>query len=322
MKKKKMSKKKKIIISLCVGIGVGFAACAVFVIWFVYQFLFGPAPTVSDNPDDYSLLYENRVHSGLMLFPKEISESASDVVFHYYWRDTFGSPTAEIFLSCRYEAEEYNAEVSRITGTHKQIGATDNKVYYDDAENFNYPAYVAVDDRADWEYALLLPDNSTIVYIFSSNMYTKDISFDHDYLPANYTDWERNEICRGFSIYQIQTSTMGTPSATTYYERSINTSYENSHSVVSGKYNFYVYTDQAFDGTETITGCTLWYFDTGSERLSYLDSKEESWEFEDLNGTVYQDIQISDDRNSAIITYEDEEGVHEAVFNIEKRGFE
>ncbi len=77
-------------------------------------------------------------------------------------------------------------------------------------------------------------------------------------------------------------------------------------------YSLQVVTEIDENGVETIQGCTLFYLD---------GSIEKTWEFSDLNGKIYRDITLNEDRSQAIITWEDNNKINESVFDIKEKKF-
>lgn len=318
--KKKMSKKLKRILGFSIGGGIAFLACLGLFCHFLTLFLYGSKPTITEDPKAYSLIFENYVHSGLMVFPEEISPTADNVEFYYSWRDTFGSPTAEIYLSCTYSPEEYTQEAERISNIQKQIGTVLQKICFDDCENFNYPAYVAVSDNYEWEYALCLEDSHTIKYIFTQFKQSETVHFDTDYLPDIFDDGHRLEFGEGFSLYEIPTYIGSDLALDTYYDRNPVTAQAEGHYVESGKHTFTVCTDIDKNGTETITGCIL-YYNENLTSAHFWEAKEEQTEYTELNGMIYKNISLNDDRSRVIITCEKENEETAFVFDIASKEF-
>lgn len=318
--RKRLPKPTKILLGILAGGIVGLAICFLLSFLFLRAFFLGPKPTVYEGAGHYDKIYENRIHSGLMLFPETISPSAEHVDFYYFWRDTFNFPTAQIHLSCSYPPQEYEQEVSRISTTSKQIGLNLQKVYFDDCRDFQYPAYVAVSGNNIWEYALLLEDTHTIHYIFTEYCSSDDVHFDTAYLPGNFDDNSRLEFGEDFSIYEYSVRTDGEVTAVDDdYSRSAVIPQTQCHYVDSGQYSFSVYTDLDKEGTETITGCTLYYFDASAKRGQ--KSQEQSWDFTELNQQLFKELSLSKDRSQAIITCEDSAGEKEIIFDIAAKKF-
>ena len=304
---KKLSKHTKILLGILAGGIVGLVICFLLLFLFLRTFFLGPKPTVYEGAGHYDKIYENRIHSGLMLFPETISPTAEHVDFYYFWRDTFNFPTSEIHLSCTYSPQEYEQEVSRISTTSKQIGLNLQKVYFDDCKDFQYPAYVAVSGNNIWEYALLLEDTHTIHYIFTEYCSSDDVH-------------SRLEFGEDFSIYEYSVRTDGEITAVDGdYSRSAVIPQAQCHYVESGKYSFSVYTDLDKEGTETITGCTLYYFDANAKKGQ--KSREQSWDFTELNEQLFKELSLNKDRSQAIITCEDSAGEKEIIFDIAAKKF-
>lgn len=303
----------KILPAILIGGAAGFLLCLGLLVWLVYTFFFGPAPIIYEGAENYNKSWENRIHSGLLLFPDNISPAAENVDFYYYWRDTFNFPTAQIHLSCTYSPEDYKRELSRIQSVSKQIGTHFKQVYADNCTDFSYPAYVAVNGNNIWEYALLLEKSHTIHYIFTEFCSSSDVHFNSDYLPGNFDDNSRLDFGKEFSIYEYPVYEKGEITAVEGdYTRNAVVPQTEGHYVDAGKYSLQVVTEIDENGVETIQGCTLFYLD---------GSIEKTWEFSDLNGKIYRNITLNEDRSQAIITWEDNNKINESVFDIKEKKF-
>lgn len=304
---------KKLLPAILIGIAAGFLLCLGLLVWIMHLFFFGPAPVIYEGAENYEKCWENRIHSGLLLFPDSISPAAENVDFYYYWRDTFNFPTAQIHLASTYAPSDYEQELSRIQSVSKQIGTRFQQVYADNCTDFSYPAYVAVSGNNIWEYALLLEESHTIHYIFTEFCSSSDVHFSRDYLPKNFDDNSRLDFGEDFSIYEYPIYEKGEITAVDGdYSRNAVVPQTEGHYVDAGKYSLQVATEIDKNGVETIQGCTLFYLDGYTEK---------TWEFSDLNGKIYRDITLNKDRSQAIITWEDDDGKKESIFDIKGRKF-
>lgn len=304
---------RKLIPAILIGAAAGFLLCFGILAWLVHAFFFGAAPAVYEGPEHYDKLLENRIHSGLLLFPDQISPAAKQVDFYYYWRDTFNFPTAQIHLSCTYAPEDYEKEITRIQSVSKQIGQCFQQVYADNGNDFSVPAYVAISGNNIWEYALLLEKSHTIHYIFTEYCSSEDIHFDKNYLPKNFNDTSRLDFGKGFSIYEYPVYENSEITAIEGdYSRDAVVPKTEGHYVDAGNYSLQVATEIDKNGRETITGCTLYYLDGNTEK---------SWEYSDLNGKIYRDITLNEDRSRASIFWEDGNERKESIFDIRGRKF-
>lgn len=304
---------KKLLPAILIGAAAGFLLCLGLLTWLIYAFFLGPAPTVYEDAADYGKCWENRIHSGLLLFPDKINPAAADTEFYYYWRDTFNFPTAQIHLACTYTPDDYTQEVSRIRSVRKQIGAHTKQAYFDGRLDFPCPAYVAVSKNHIWEYALLMEESHTIHYIFTEYCPLEDVRFDKSYLPANYGDTSRLAFGEKFSIYEYPVYENGEITALEGdYSHDAIVPKTEGHYVEAGKYSLQVTTEIDANGIETIQGCTLFYLDGTTEK---------TWEYSDLNGKLYRGLSLNKDRTQATITWEDEGGKKESAFDIQGREF-
>lgn len=303
----------KLLPAILIGAAAGFLLCLGLLAWLVHAFFFGTSHITYEGSEHYGRILENRIHSGLLLFPGKIAPNAKDVDFYYSWRDTFNFPTAQIYLSCTYVPEDYKEESARIQSVSKQIGQRLQQVYADNGRDFSVPAYVAISDNNIWEYALLLEESHTIHYIFTEYCPSEDIFFNKNYLPKNYNDTSRLNFGEGFSIYEYPVYENGEITAIEGdYSRDAIVPQTEAHYVDAGNYSLQVATEIDKDGRETITGCTLYFLDGNTEK---------SWEYSDLNGKIYQDITLNKDRSQASILWEDGNVTKESIFDIRGRKF-
>lgn len=130
--------------------------------------------------DNYGRFENYLGYSELAIFPKDVSSENIQSYF-YLNRDMPLDPICEIYLKCTYSAEVYNSEVERL----KNIP----NIRYDE-ENFNYNAYVSMYNFSScYEYALLLEEEKTIVYINTQGIYANPLlglRFDKKYLPEDF----------------------------------------------------------------------------------------------------------------------------------------
>lgn len=152
----------------------------------------------STNIDDYGVFEEFNGYSKLDIFPKQLSDNMEVYKYSYYYADTFLDPTAQIYLECSYEEEDYSKEIERLEGIQEEYEGRIQTIMYD-TDSFSYPAYVTIDaDNHCYEYALLIGEGK-IAYVFLQFISEEDIVFPAEYLPKEYEQKET-----GYSIYLFE----------------------------------------------------------------------------------------------------------------------
>ena len=145
--------------------------------------------------DDYGVFEGFNGYSGLDIFPRQLGSRAEVYQYSYYYADTLFDPTAQIYLECGYEEDDYTKEIERLKGIREEYKGRVQSIVYD-TESFAYPAYVTVDaDNHCYEYALLIGEGR-IAYVFLQFIEEEDIVFPAEYLPKEYGQRDN-----GFSIY-------------------------------------------------------------------------------------------------------------------------
>lgn len=152
----------------------------------------------STNIDDYGVFEGFDGYSRLDIFPKQISDNMEVYKYSYYYADTFLDPTAQIYLECSYEENDYLREIERLEGIQEEYEGRIQSIVYD-TDSFSYPAYVTIDaDNHCYEYALLIGEKK-IAYVFLQFIKEEDIAFSMEYLPKEYEQKET-----GYSIYVFE----------------------------------------------------------------------------------------------------------------------
>lgn len=151
-------------------------------------FIKGEIHIVQDDPAEYGGFPEFRGYSGLSIFPENPGDAAEN--YYYEYEDTLFDPACQIYLSCVYEKEAYEAERERLSSLSASYRGRVQTVFLDDL-NFPAPAYVTIDGNDHcYEYALLLPDNR-IDYVFLQFIKKSEVCFDPSLLPDYYEDESR-----------------------------------------------------------------------------------------------------------------------------------
>ncbi|HIW81017.1 MAG TPA: hypothetical protein H9742_05715 [Candidatus Acetatifactor stercoripullorum] len=83
---------------------------------------------------------------------------------------------------------EFTKEKERLAAEQLSYAGQTNQLYFD-KDNFSSEAYVALADWSDrYEYAIIMEDASTILYVYLENMTRDDLHMEETYLPAYFQD--------------------------------------------------------------------------------------------------------------------------------------
>ena len=89
--------------------------------------------------------------------------------------------------------DEFTKEKERLAAEQLSYAGQTNQLYFD-KDNFSSEAYVALADWSDrYEYAIIMEDASTILYVYLENMTRDDLHMDETYLPAYFQDNNESE---------------------------------------------------------------------------------------------------------------------------------
>lgn len=292
-------------------IGVILAVLTVFVLITVFLWLFftgGPAEKTKDVKR-YEEIFGLQTNSGLIIFPEHISKKAVQTDFYSYYRDTFGSPSYEIYLQCTYEPEEYQEEIKRLENTYKRYGGTERRLLKDNETKYNYPVYIAIENHHySYEYAMLTGENQ-ITYISVSFREREEVKFSKDYLPKDYMTEVGRSFTSGYSIYISSMSSNGISYDTT---RNQKVTVTDAHMEQIDDSYFVVRVELDEENCEIITECSFDYLE------SLYDEEADVTIYSEINGMIYKDLRLNEDRTKAIVTYyEDKEQTQENEFIVE-----
>ncbi len=292
-------------------IGAVLTFFTVFVLITVFLWLFftgGPAKTTKDLKR-YEEIFELSMNSGLIIFPEHISDKAVQTDFYSYYRDMFGSPSYEIYLQCTYEPEEYQAEIERLENTYKKYAGTERRLLKDTEGKYNYPAYIAIENHHySYEYALITGENQ-ITYISVSGRDKEKVKFSKDYLPEDFMTEAGRNFTSGYSIYISSISSDHISYDTT---RAQTVTVRDAHMEQIEDSYFVVHVELDEENREIITECNFEHYE------SQHDEEADITVYSELNGMIYKDLRLNEDRTKAIIVYyEDKEQKQEKEFVVE-----
>ena len=92
----------------------------------------------STDIDDYGVFEEFNRYSKLDIFPGQLSDNVEVYEYSYYYADTFLDPTAQIYLECSYEEDDYLREIKRLEGIQEEYEDKIQSIVYD-TDSFSYP---------------------------------------------------------------------------------------------------------------------------------------------------------------------------------------
>ncbi|MBP5600334.1 MAG: hypothetical protein J6X48_08725 [Lachnospiraceae bacterium] len=221
MSDKKDKKGKKIFIGVLIGLGVSIMTLFVaFVVFMIYFFVGDPvkvtkgADKYENTMNKYTKEVVGKVHTGLYTFPETIPDSAfldgKEPVFYFSYKDTFNSPTCEVYLECEYSKEDYEKEIGRLRDkipSKEEDPKLTEYLKYEEPGRFSNPVYIALDKNGhSYEYAMDLGDNK-IAYIYTSykQRLSKIKAIPKEYLPNDFEKSFVNLGWRdGFNVYLTQ----------------------------------------------------------------------------------------------------------------------
>ena len=201
--KKKIKKRNTIFASIGIVVGIIFIIIVIMVMLVVGVISFAVQDGrkhsyISTDINDYGVFEEFDGYSKLDIFPKQLSDNIEVYKYSYYYADTFLAPTAQIYLECSYEEEDYLREIERLEEIQEEYEGRIQSIVYD-IDSFSYPAYVTIDaDDHCYEYALLIGERK-IAYVFLQFIKEEDIVFPAEYLPKEY-----GQKGAGYSIYLFE----------------------------------------------------------------------------------------------------------------------
>ena len=138
--------------------------------------------------------------SELFVFPEDTKDMI-EPTFVSSFKTGFFDTDGYMILQARYDKEDYDAEVKRLSSIECTVDDITIGIKYDD-ESYALPAYVAIDGfDYEYEYALLDEKNHTITYIILSYPEYVDLSEYEEYLKLDADEYKIEDSLNQFSIY-------------------------------------------------------------------------------------------------------------------------
>lgn len=138
--------------------------------------------------------------SELFVFPEDTKDMI-EPTFVSSFKTGFFDTDGYMILQARYDKEDYDAEVKRLSSIECTVDDITIGIKYDD-ESYALPAYVAIDGfDYEYEYALLDEKNHTITYVILSYPEYVDLSEYEEYLKLDADEYKIEDSLNQFSIY-------------------------------------------------------------------------------------------------------------------------
>ena len=139
--------------------------------------------------------------SELFVFPEDTKDMI-EPTFVSSFKTGFFDTDGYMILQARYDKEDYDAEVKRLSSIECTVDDITIGIKYDD-ESYALPAYVAIDGfDYEYEYALLDEENHTITYVILSYPEYVDLSEYEEYLKLDADEYKIEDTLNQFSIYE------------------------------------------------------------------------------------------------------------------------
>lgn len=138
--------------------------------------------------------------SELFVFPEDTKDMI-EPTFVSSFKTGFFDTDGYMILQARYDKEDYDAEVKRLSSIECTVDDITIGIKYDE-ETYALPAYVAIDGfDYEYEYALLDEKNHTITYVILSYPEYVDLSEYEEYLKLDADEYKIEDSLNQFSIY-------------------------------------------------------------------------------------------------------------------------
>ena len=139
--------------------------------------------------------------SELFVFPEDTKDMI-EPTFVSSFKTGFFDTDGYMILQARYDKEDYDAEVKRLSSIECTVDDITIGIKYDE-ETYALPAYVAIDGfDYEYEYALLDEENHTITYVILSYPEYVDLSEYEEYLKLDADEYKIEDTLNQFSIYE------------------------------------------------------------------------------------------------------------------------
>ena len=148
--------------------------------------------------------YSGDLDSSLEIFPDDIS-NLIDATFISSFRTNLFDSDGYIILSARYNMNDFNNEINRLSKINITISDCNKNTYtnhikYDDID-YVYPAYITIDGFAHtYEYALINKSDLEIIYVYLSYPDKNNLKY-KKYLKKDKSEYSKTDTLDLYSIY-------------------------------------------------------------------------------------------------------------------------
>lgn len=150
-------------IKIIVGLIIGMVLLVILLVIGGWYYFMG-IPKKSNKIEEYGNWPFGITKGHMEIFPQTLSDP-DQAEYQLYYRDGIFGPSGFVYLKCSYHEADYQKEEERLKTLQYQTDDGDKNAILYDTENFRYPAYVAMHTSAICEYALVLEEEHSVVYI-------------------------------------------------------------------------------------------------------------------------------------------------------------
>ena len=149
---------------------------------------------------DIVKVYGSDLDSEFLIFPDD-TDSMINPTFEGKLKKGFFDTKGYIILQARYDENDYQKEVDRLSKVQYEVSDIILGVRYDE-KSYGLPAYVAMDGHSSvYEYALVDEEKCEIVYILLSHPNLDELEGYKDYLKLDESKYKEEITWDKFSIY-------------------------------------------------------------------------------------------------------------------------
>ncbi|MBQ3061619.1 MAG: hypothetical protein IJD02_04180 [Lachnospiraceae bacterium] len=204
LKNFKLSKGLKIILAIIVVLALVFIIKGAVVIISAYFMDKAPYENASgiDNYNKTDIVEEHGsdLDSEMLIFPDD-TDNMIKPTFEAKLKKGFFDTKGYIILQARYNEQDYEKEVDRISKVECEVSDIVLGVRYDD-KSYCLPAYVAIDGKSNvYEYALMDDRKCEITYLLLSYPESEELDEYKDYLKLDESEYKGEDTWDKFSIY-------------------------------------------------------------------------------------------------------------------------
>lgn len=157
------------------------------------------------RPDEIVSAFGGDLDSSLAVFPSYETAARGSASYEAIFRRGLFDTDGRIVLECAYGTEDIADEIERLRTLSMTISYGDqevtNEVRYD-GESYSYPAYITIDGfGSTYEYALVITERRTIVYLYLSYPSAATINAFPDYMKKDRSVYDERSSNDCYSMY-------------------------------------------------------------------------------------------------------------------------